>query len=95
MLFDRSAKAKWRKELKNELKDLQKTFVAAGCDKAEVASCFRELQESLDLGEELHSNYKEARAASWDGAHGDTWVVRLYGRESGSGGGEEPKRACQ
>lgn len=62
MLFDRSAKAKWRKELKNELKDLQKAFVAAGCDKAEVASCFRELQESLDLGEELHSNYKEARA---------------------------------
>lgn len=62
MLFDRSAKAKWRKELKNELKDLQKTFVAAGCDKAEVTSCFRELQESLDLGEELHNNYKEARA---------------------------------
>ncbi len=62
MFFDRSGKAKRRRELKNELKELQKAFAAAGCDKAEAAGRCRELGETIELGEALCDGYLSARA---------------------------------
>lgn len=61
MLFDKSGKAKRRRELKNELKELQKTFVAAGCDKAEASGRCKELGEIIELGETLCDGYRDAR----------------------------------
>lgn len=61
MFFDRSGNSKRRRELKSELKELQKALVAAGCDKAEAAGRCRELGEALELGGELRDSYVAAR----------------------------------
>lgn len=61
MLFDRSGKAKRRRELKNELKELQRAFTAAGCGKAEAAGRCKELGETIELGETLCDGYRDAR----------------------------------
>lgn len=61
MLFDKSGKAKRRRELKNDMKALQKALVAAGCDKTETAGRCRELGEALELGKALRDSYLAAR----------------------------------
>ena len=48
MLFDRAAKGKKSKELKGELKDLKKSLLNAGGEKAYVNEALRDYQAALD-----------------------------------------------
>lgn len=62
MLFDRSARVKKAKERKAEIKELKKSMLLGGCDKARVAADLKELDEALDAGGEAHEDYENARA---------------------------------
>lgn len=59
---ERAASRKKIKSLKNELKALKKEMLSAGCDKAQVNSDLKELQEALELGDSLHRDYEAAGA---------------------------------
>lgn len=50
MLFDRAAKGKKSKELKGELKDLKKSLLNAGGEKAYVNEALRDYQAALEQG---------------------------------------------
>lgn len=59
---ERAAARRKSKNLKNELKDLKKEMLSAGCDKARANSDLKELQETLELGSSLQADYEEAGA---------------------------------
>ena len=61
MLFDRAAKGKKSKELKGELKDLKKSLLNAGGEKAYVNEALRDYQAALEQGDTLREQYEEAR----------------------------------
>lgn len=60
MLFDRSGKGKRLRELRGELKELKKTLLASGCEKAAVAGELKTFEEALELGGTLQTDYAEA-----------------------------------
>ena len=62
MLFDRAAKGKKSKELKGELKDLKKSLLNAGGEKAYVNEALRDYQAALEQGDTLREQYEEARS---------------------------------
>ena len=62
MLFDRAAKGKKSKELKGELKDLKKSLLNAGGEKAYVNEALRNYQAALEQGDTLREQYEEARS---------------------------------
>ena len=62
MLFDRTAKGKKSKELKGELKDLKKSLLNAGGEKAYVNEALRDYQAALEQGDTLREQYEEARS---------------------------------
>jgi len=62
MLFDRAAKGKKSKELKGELKDLKKSLLNAGGEKAYVNEALRDYQAALEQGDTLRERYEEARS---------------------------------
>lgn len=57
---ERAAARKRSKNLKNELKELKKQMVSAGCDKTRLGYELKELQEALELGASLQTDYEEA-----------------------------------
>jgi hypothetical protein len=58
---ERAAQRKKSKDLKNELKQLKKEMTAGGCDKEKAAALSKELQETLEQGEQLATGYENAR----------------------------------
>lgn len=57
---ERAAARKRSKNLKNDLKELKKEMLSAGCEKSRVNSDLKELQEMLELGGSLQTAYEEA-----------------------------------
>ena len=59
---ERAAARKKSRDLKNELKELQKHMLAAiGGDKAKLAGDLKEFYASLELGATLYADYAAAR----------------------------------
>lgn len=48
------------KDLKNELKQLKKDMISAGCEKAAVTNYIKEFGEALELGNSLQTEYEAA-----------------------------------
>lgn len=62
MIFgERSAFRKKSKDLRNEIKQLKKEMISAGCDKGRVTGQLKEFQEVMELGYALQSDYESAR----------------------------------
>lgn len=57
---ERAAARKRSKNLKNELKELKKQMVSAGCDKTLLGNELKELQGAMELGSSLRTDYEEA-----------------------------------
>lgn len=59
---ERAAARRRSKNLKNELKEIKKQMLSAGCDKARLGNELKELQEAMELGDSLQTDYEEAGA---------------------------------
>lgn len=61
-LGERAAARKKSKERKNQLKEIRKTMLAAGLDKAQSTADLKALQEAIELGCSLRDDYEAAGA---------------------------------
>ena len=97
MLFDRAAKGKKSKELKGELKDLKKSLLNAGGEKAYVNEALRDYQAALEQGENAMAEAvaeKNGQVCVATATGGLTLWERDYGLPVREGAAMEDRRAA-
>lgn len=58
---ERAIQRKRTKDLKNEVKQLRKELLSAGCEKGKANTALRELQEAMELGDVLKTAYERSQ----------------------------------
>lgn len=58
---ERAIQRKRTKDLKNEVKQLRKELLSAGCEKGTANTALRELQEAMELGDVLKTAYERSQ----------------------------------
>ncbi len=62
MIFgERNNQRQKKKELREEIRQMRKQLLAAGCDKGNVNELLKEFEAALELGERLKTDYEDSR----------------------------------